>query len=100
MCFGRKPLHAVLPGPIPVALLQTLVHQNWGGQDEGAWAGQDVPAYYARKLQTIISYSLAEMETAFLLFFLKSKGQDAPIQMQTLTIMATLGVRWRSDFSG
>lgn len=61
--------------------------------------GQDVPAYYARKLQTIISYSSAEMETAFF-FFLKSKGQDAPIQMQTLTIMATLGVRWRSDFSG
>lgn len=34
--LGGEPLHAVLPGTVPVPLLDTLVHEDRRGQDERA----------------------------------------------------------------
>ena len=41
MGLRGEAFHAVLPWPIPVAVLESLVQEDWGGQYEGAWKTEE-----------------------------------------------------------
>ena len=40
MRLAGEPVHAVLPGAVPVALLDVLVQEDGNGQDEGTYDGR------------------------------------------------------------
>ena len=40
MRLAGEPVHAVLPGTVPVALLDVLVQEDGNGKDEGTYDGR------------------------------------------------------------